>query len=289
MKRKAGWIWMIAGILMALLAGFLTFRTLSGTAALTAETGEIPTTPVVVAVRTIPMNHAIIAADIALRNMPNEMIPEGAVQTLESALGRISRTELHTGEILLEQRLIHPDKVVKEALAFAIPEGHVVIALPPADLMSQLGVLQAGDRIDFLVSLEVPGLPTTDGSQQSSSDTSIVTVNAMQNLEITALAMGVLPQGTDNKQLLSGDSAGVELGVPTALLFAVTPQDALILKHVQDAGGIIDIALRAPDDDQFIETDPVSLKYLQDLYRMDLPVSPQPQSGSQPTTTGEGQ
>lgn len=281
MNRRAGLIWLIAGFLLALIAGFLTFRTLSvATARATLASDQVPTEPAVVAVRTIPVNHLISAEDIALRDVPTDLIPEGAVRTLESALGRISRTELHSGEILLESRLVHPDKVVNEDLAFAIPKGHVVIAMPPTDLMSTLGLLKPGDRVDFLVSLEVPSeLSDAGESTNSSTGTNLVTVDAMQNLEITAVAVGSLPQADTQGNFGLGESApeaSVQFNMPKALLFAVKPQEALILKHAIDSGGIIDLALRAPDDDQFVETDPVTLRYLSDLYRMDIPVAPAP-------------
>jgi len=286
-----GWIWMVAGVLLALLAGFMTFRTLSTAATRAALEGEsIPTTPVVVANRTIPINYAIGASDISLRNMPTDLVPSGAVTTLESALGRISRTELATGEVLLQQRLIEPDKVIEDALAFAIPEGYVAMALPAIDLFSSLGLLQAGDKVDFLVSLEIPGAPAAEGQADTATtagqqDTSLVTIDAMPSMEITALVIGALPEASAEgsvEQSASGeeDSQGpMALNAPQAMIFALRPQDALILKHVIDAGGIIDLALRGPNDDQFIETDPVSLRYLSELYRMDVLVQPEPREG----------
>ncbi|MCK4692508.1 MAG: hypothetical protein KAT23_02700, partial [Anaerolineales bacterium] len=55
---------------------------------------------------------------------------------------------------------------------------------------------------------------------------------------------------------------------PQAILIALSPQDALVLKHLKDAGGIIDIVLRAPTSDQLFELNPVMSEYLKDRYEL---------------------
>ncbi len=53
-----------------------------------------------------------------------------------------------------------------------------------------------------------------------------------------------------------------------AVLLTVTPQDALVLKYVMDAGGVVDIVVRAPGDDGPVETEPVDVDYLLNRYQI---------------------
>ena len=43
--------------------------------------------------------------------------------------------------------------------------------------------------------------------------------------------------------------------------------DALVLKYLQDAGGVLSFALRAPTNQQLMETETVSKEYLADRYQ----------------------
>jgi pilus assembly protein CpaB len=56
---------------------------------------------------------------------------------------------------------------------------------------------------------------------------------------------------------------------PQAILLALSPQDALVLKHLKDAGGVIDIVLRAPTSSQLFEPEPVMPDYLKDRYELE--------------------
>ena len=55
---------------------------------------------------------------------------------------------------------------------------------------------------------------------------------------------------------------------PEAFLLALDPQDALVLKHIIDSGGIIDIVLRAPTATVRFELSPVMADYLRDRFEL---------------------
>ena len=63
-----------------------------------------------------------------------------------------------------------------------------------------------------------------------------------------------------------------EGGAPSALLLTISPQDALVLKYVKDAGGIVDIVLRAPGVDRPFEVDPVDVDYVLNRYQMPIEI-----------------
>jgi hypothetical protein len=53
---------------------------------------------------------------------------------------------------------------------------------------------------------------------------------------------------------------------PDSLLMTLPPQDALTLKYLIDAGGILDVVMRAPGVERPFETDPVDIDYLINRY-----------------------
>lgn len=68
---------------------------------------------------------------------------------------------------------------------------------------------------------------------------------------------------------------------PVTLL--VTPQDALVLKYLQEMGADLDLVLRAAGDTTTVLTEPVLLRYILDRYQIsdqppELPVAPTPVS-----------
>jgi len=137
-------------------------------------------------------------------------------------------------------------------------EGKVLLAFPATDLMSSVRVLKPGDRVDVLFSL-------ASGEGDDTED-SLVTFNSLQGTEISAI---VMPPETEAR---GGSNARVKEPVrPQAILLALDPQDALVLKHLKDAGGIFDLVLRAPTNEQLFETEPVDIDYLRDRYELPYP------------------
>jgi hypothetical protein len=55
-----------------------------------------------------------------------------------------------------------------------------------------------------------------------------------------------------------------------AYLLALSPQDALILKHLQDTGAKFDLVLRAPTSIELFDLTPVIPDYLVDRYELEI-------------------
>lgn len=249
MQRRKGLIWLAAGAILALLAGAVAFVTMQQAAVERTVVQEEPRTKVVVATREIPLRTVIQGADVGLKELPTDAVPEGSVLRVDEAVGKISMVRLTPGEVLLAHRLADPTKK-GENIAFTMEEGRLVMAFPAMDLMSTIGLLEPGDRVDILFSLDIEGQEGAPGG--------LVTFSSLQNLEITAVVMPAV-----GEKQTSGGAAR-----PQAILLALEPQDALVLKHLIDAGGIVDVVLRAPTDQQLFETQPVDIDYLIDRYRI---------------------
>lgn len=255
MGRLRGFLWLFAGLIVALLAGIVAFVTLArATAKAAAQAPLQAPVEVVAAARAIPARAALTAEDLELKELPAESVPEGALRTLEEALGKVTTVDLYAGEVILAPRLVDPTLAPHEGrLALVVAEEQVLMAFPAQDLMSRAGVLKAGDHVDLLFSSHF-NPPDEEGRGKGGA--SQVTFNALQNVTIAAIVQA--PKA-------AGGSAGQE-----AILLAVSPQDALVLKYLRDAGGVVDIVLRAPGVERTFPVEPVDESYLVNRYRIRL-------------------
>jgi pilus assembly protein CpaB len=262
-----GLLWLVSGLVVALVAGFVAFATLNrvaqqpvtlsnsvsqGAAAVQLASPSTPTQPVVVAVAPIAARTLITGGMLELRQMPVDVIPEGAVESIFEAEGKISATDLYAGEVLMAQRLVEPNHRAGDGrTALLLEEDMVLMAVPAGDLMSRIGILKPGDRVDLLVSI-VFEVERLDGETKDIQKT----WNLLQDMVISAIVGGTVPAEATSPQN------------PDALLLALDPQDAVILKYAIDADGVIDIVLRAPDQEGIFDVAPVDAEYLNTRYRL---------------------
>jgi pilus assembly protein CpaB len=243
-----------------------------------------PKVSVVVAVRAVTVRTLLVTEDLQLREMPVEAVPEGALKKVEDAQGKIVMTDLFPGEVVLSQRLVDPNVVSADGrLAMMVGQDEILLALPAQDLMSRINLLKPGDHVDLLYSLDFPtnraaqNLPQGGTASKGSTSSSSVdnkkeeqaTFNLLPNIIIAAIVQpGKASDGGGAVSAVTKGGQGDSLGAPTALLLKLKPQDALILKYVKDAGGALDIVLRAPGDEKPDATEPVDVDYVMNRYRI---------------------
>jgi pilus assembly protein CpaB len=256
MARTRGCLWLTAGVVVAILAGVVGFLVLSRATGQQTGGGTVTagrTVPVVVAIQAVPVGTQLSAEMMQVRQIPVEATAEGAVGAVEDATGKITLVDLYPGEVILAQRLVDPNVVSGDGRkALVISEGQVLMAFPASDLMSRVGVLKPGDHVDLLFSLKFPDM--TAGAEAGGEQ--LQTFNLLENVTIAALVGGQTTTG------------GASQGPPEALLLTIAPQDALVLKYVKDAGGAMDIVLRAPGDTGPYETDPVDVDFMINKYNI---------------------
>jgi pilus assembly protein CpaB len=259
MARTRGCLWLMAGAVVALLAGLVGYLTLTNaTAQRNTPAGGLPEVQVVVASQAVKVRSPLTDKDVVLRSVPVNLAPEGALQQTSAVVGKVTMTDLVPGEVILQQRLADPNVASGDGRTALMMAGdEVLMAFPAQDLLSKAGILKAGDHVDLLFSLQVPanrglaGVRSASGSEQE-----LITFNVLPNVTISALVGGTVTK------------EGSEIGVPQAYLFLVSPQDALTLKYVKDAGGTLDMVLRAPGAEQPAEADPVDVDYVIRRYRL---------------------
>jgi pilus assembly protein CpaB len=258
MKRRSGLIWIGTGVILAVLAGLLAMWViLRATADVTVPEPQEPEVEVVVASRFIDVRELIRSGDVVIKTAPVDIVPEDAARSAEEVVDHVALTPLSPGQMILTSQVVSPT-IKGRHIAFLMEEDQVVMAYAPGDLMSGIGLLKAGDHVDLLFSMEVP----------VGDDTDFVTFYSLQNLEIARIVRETRVETVEGVQRV------VETGKPLAFLFALDPQDALVLKHLKDTGAVLDMVLRAPGVEEQFDTQPLNIDYLIDLYRLRVPISP---------------
>lgn len=275
--------WIIIGVAgtVAVLLGLGLLAAVIGRA-LSAGPAATPVPPrtvsVVVATRDIPLRGLLQPDDLTVIDVPVQLAPLQVVSDPEQAIGRITMVPLVTGETLIADHLADPSNYAHD-LAFVIDDDQVLMAFPASDLMSRLNVLRPGDLVDIFATMSSPLLP----AQGEEGGSATFTFDAMQQVGIQAVVVDILQP----RQTTTASSSAVRLEdgsievqaqptptpaptdlQPDALLLALDPQDALVLKYIKDNGGVIDIVLRAPTATVRFELSPVMAEYLRDRFEL---------------------
>jgi len=271
--RLRGFLWLVAGLVVAGLAGIVGFITLSRAAAQSVgEMASKPTVPVVVAARAVALRSTLTSEDLQLKELPVDVLPEGVLSDVLDAEGKVALVDISPGELILAQRLMEPNAMSADGrLALFIAEDEVLMAFPATDLLSRTGVLKPGDRVDLLVSLHLPtdrgmAMPAEEGKAAGSrQNEELATFVVLENVGIAAFVGGPSAQ-QESGGILS--PVAKEASSVQAVLFTLRPQDALVLKYAKDAGGIQDIVLRAPGAEHPFFTEPVDVDFIINRHRI---------------------
>ncbi len=246
------------------------------------------TEKVVVTTHDVTLGAVLQAGDLAVVEVPVELVPLGVLRAPEEVIGRMTKIPLVSGEMILPHHLADPTNVQRD-LAFVLGDDQVLMAFPAGDLLSQLYLLQPGDLVDILASFTVP-VQNDDlvvvAEEDQQDEEVLFTFDALQRVTISAVIVEIIEtrSRSSSSSALAGDgeeilAQGTPQPTPTpapsevdvqAILLALSPQDALVLKHLKDSGAIIDIVLRAPTSNQNFELDPVMPDYMIDRYRLEV-------------------
>ena len=270
MKRTST-IWWIAAVVLALLAGLVTYQTLaSAMPASSAEGSLAETRPVVVAAADIPIRRSISVEELSLDQLPANSVPEGAAASFDQVVGKMASQTVFAGQPVLMQGLVTPDIVTKE-LALSVPEGKVVMAVPIRSMLLSNRLVRPGDHIDLIGSFEIT---IAAGENGTGTDQRPESIAALYDLEVHAIILpsvaGAVGEAAKGEQPEPGTFASANAD-EQAVLLAIDVQDALVLRHILDFGGTLDLVLRAPADETLATTVPVDSNYLMDRYQILIP------------------
>ena len=260
MNLRRGWLWYLAGLLLAVIAGVVTILALRN--ALPVAKPDQPTRrAVIVARKDIGARQIVSSESVEARALLLEEIPSGAIFQVEDAVGKLALQDVKAGQPVLAQSLVASAAGVggavitsTGALAALLPPDKIGIVLPAGDLLSQSGEVNAGDHLDILASVNVVD-KTGQGGQ--------VTLMHLQNVPIVKVLQETTVQ--------SGAQQVQQRPKITGLVLAVDPQDGVILKYFIDANARVSTDLRSPKLTMSFEVSPVSLDYLADKYKINVP------------------
>jgi len=273
MKRRRGLIWLLAGLVLAILAAGLSYYAFQQVVAQRASEAEQPNTQTVVVARQLINERAVVRlADISTEERPVEQVPSGAIFKTDDAVGRIAARPIQSGEVLLAQYLIEsfaatgvvPPEVLTATVNFneALGEDLVAFALPVADRLSKEGILLAGDHVDLLFSTDVVGQVEGTGGK--------VSIYAIQDLEVLQIIYQPAPQEEGETAQATPEAEPAPL-IPKTLIMAIEPQDAVVLKYALDTGSPIDLVLRGKDNRRVFDVDAVYINTISERYRFSAP------------------
>jgi Flp pilus assembly protein CpaB len=267
-------------------------------------------------------NNAVILMD-----WPAGSVPEGALTELESAYGRVARTEIAKHMPVLGSMLTDTPGELAAAgsdAALFLPSGKVAYAMPVARWSSVAWAIQPGDHVDVLISLlivdidvdfqtEIPNVMELRITGPEGGETVItMDLGRMEALPDGTLVMAMPSEDAQRPRLITQlviqDALVLRVGdwkeeketptpTPTAeegggtegstqtetvtqkitpgftsVTLGVTPQDAVILKYLEELGASIDLVLRsASDAGDSHTTEAVTLDYVFERYAIEVP------------------
>ena len=255
MKLRRGWIWYLAGLLLAIIAGVVAVVALQQ-AVPPAQPALPATQPVIVARTAIDARQVVLPEQLDTKNMLLSDVPSGAVFRVEDAAGKFTLQPVEAGQPLLSQNLVSISPGAggtitnTSRLAALVPADKIAVVLPASDLLSKSGEVSTGDHVDVLASLAVVSSGQGKGGQ--------VTLMTVQNVAVV-------------KTLQQASSKQDQPATITGLIVAVEPQDAVTLKYFVDAGANVSISLRPPKLTTVFEVVPETINYIADKFGIKPP------------------
>lgn len=247
MNRRRGWVPLVLGLVLAVGTGLAIFFLLQqqretaaaqAEAMIAQEAAPVATMKVPVASRPLIPGTTLVSEDILLKDFPLELVPVSAITDTEMLESQVLAVPIGQGETFNLTQLMGESAT---RVSRKLPAGQVLFAYAISDLLTQSNVVEDGDHIDLLITLPVDAGPVTSFTLQN----------------ITVFQVLRAP----------GDSE-TEVGAATALLLSVAPEDAVMLKHIQDSEGIINFVLRSVLDTEPFDVPAVDREDLITRYQM---------------------
>ncbi len=262
--RRSGIMLTALGVVLALVVGLLVFITVQSN-----TSRQIAMADVVVATEDIPERVVIKPVAVAVKSLPVEAIPVGALAKTDDVIGKMAPAKIYAGETILSSKLV--DSKGQTGLSFTMEKGKVLVTFPASNIVG-LGLVKPGDTVDVLVTYRPSKNKTT---QQTTPTVDLMPPNmtqlTMQNLKVVSIG----GQTTVSQQGPQQSLQQQQQTQPSFITFATEPQDALALKAIKDSEDlVIDLALRSAGDDTIFKTEPVTIKGILERYGVNTSLLP---------------
>lgn len=134
--------YILAAILFGLLAALLAFFYLDR-----LRREALPTEQVVVLTNDLDAGSELSAEQIALKAVPADVIPRGALDDTGQAVGRVLARQMRADEIILLRDFVGESG---SGLSARLPDGRWAMVFPAGWLVSPVPSLVPGDRLDLM-------------------------------------------------------------------------------------------------------------------------------------------
>lgn len=187
-----------------------------------------------VAARQLEVGSILTASDYVMKDFPLDLVPITAISNTLQLDNKTLISTVAQGATFYDTYFLGAQTAI---ISQQIEAGNVVFAFPMDDLLSKSNVINDGDRIDLLLTLDQP---VTDGTAPVKA-----TILTVQNIRV----LRVMNEAADPEK---------QTPQKTALLLSVNPADALMIKYVKDSGGVIDFTLRSTLDQDQHQAPPIT-------------------------------
>jgi Flp pilus assembly protein CpaB len=291
-QRRRARLFLIVGVLLALVAGLGTFFYAQGSQT-AATPPPPPTVDILVAAREIPARTQLQPADVKIAKMNIDAAPpDPALRTLTDAYKKDPKEAL-AGKVLIQPlsigEPIFPAKFASAERAFTVfPAGEAVSAGSPAyrimtisvaDSFAVGGILVPGDNVDVMYVFQFDpcaklqigatgvqgcqqtGGVTAPGTPVSGPTTGTTGTTQLASTKYTADSVAKIILGP--MQILARAGATYTIRVDAVL--------AERLAYIQAAGGTLQFLLRAPGDDRAVTTTGATFGAVYTQFKFPLP------------------
>jgi Flp pilus assembly protein CpaB len=244
------------------------------------------TKDVVVALQNIGEGEKIRPDAVGVRPVEVEKLPEDPILDSGEVVGKLARRDIYQAEVLVDDMVIAVEDVQRLGgrAASLIPTGRVAYAIPVTQLAAVNYAIQAGDRVDVLISgsfidvdpdsqIEMP--LTLVGEEDCQPGCQVVgdqlertfTQLTIDDAEVLGLGVWGAPPSEEEAAPAEGEGEAAEaVGVPSSafdsIILIVTPQDSAVLKYALENRFLVDLVLRSREDRDPHKTEQVTLEYI---------------------------
>ncbi len=248
---RAGRLLFVIGIFIALISGFFVFILLMNNQ---PKPAVVPTTKLVIAFQNIPARSEVAPEAVGVAEWPRAVpTPTGGYDTPEDVIGKLATAPIYPGQPVTDKMVIDK-KEVKDThsnAALILEKGTVAMAMPVNIRTNVANAIQAGDRVDMIVTLR----------STSQSGSGFATT---QRLLADVLIMQIGPWPGPGAQQQGGQDASV-------VTFQLKEQDAMVLHYALESAGTMTMVLRPANDHDLVTLEPVTFDYVNQRFGFKLP------------------
>jgi pilus assembly protein CpaB len=228
MRNKRLIVALTGAVICGLVGVMLVTRYLSNLQSFTKDLGNV-----VVAKAEIPLGEKITVEQLALAQIPNGSVPEGAFRKLDDVVGRVAITPIGLRETITNMKLAPSG--TGGGLSAVIPEGYRAMTVKVDDVVGVSGFIMPGSFVDVVATI----IPVSAAGAANGPISKIV----LQNIKV--LASGAKIDSPENQRQPSEVKA---------VTLQVTPEQAEKLVLAANEGKL-QLVMRNYSDQEDTKTD----------------------------------